>query len=252
MRRGEPALHRCPVQVVVDLLQRRDCPFRVAFVRPRQRDASINLRLVRAAHAPGHHFRAIVATHANLGDRDVAGGKRLVERIVDIAKHAACFAQIAARCGDRDELPQDLALGLAFADGSGYLLRARDVARAQLNRRDLHERRALLPLRFDSIRRLARAGEIFGRDLREHDVVQHPVAKCGLANLRDGGERLVNRSIGGRFADHRLHARDAGERFGATIRIGNGFGGRERAGERKTAPLDRIFDGLRVRAGKRD
>ena len=241
------------MQVVVDFLQRRDRAAQVALVGARQRDAPVDLCPVCAAHAPDHRIGAIVAAHADLGDGDVAGGECLVERIVDVAQHVTRVCQVAPRCGNGDELPQDLALRFGLADCSGQLLRAGNVAGTQLDRGDLRERCALLPLRFDSVRRLARAGEIFGRDLREHDVVQHPVAKCRLADLRDGGERLVNRAIGGGLADQRLHARDAGERFGTSIGIGDGFGGCERARERDAAPLERIVDrlGVRKRGSKR-
>lgn len=101
---------------------------------------------------------------------------------------------------------------------------------------------------------VARARQIFGRDLREHDVVQHPVAERRLADLLDRSERLMNRAIGGGLTDQRLNARDAGERFGTSIRIGNGVGCRERAGERHAAPLHGIVDGLSVRnrSGGRD
>jgi hypothetical protein len=61
---------------------------------------------------------------------------------------------------------------------------------------DLHERGALLPLRFDAIGCLARARQIFGGNLREHDVVQHPVAESRLANLLDRCQSQVDRAIG--------------------------------------------------------
>ena len=172
-------------------------------------------------------------------------------RVETGAVHVARVGQVAAGRSDRDELSQDLALRFALANRLGCLLRAGDIAATQFDCGDLHERGALLPLRFDAIGCLARSRQIFSGNLREHDVVQHPVAERRLANLLDRCQSQVDRAIGGSLADECLHARNAGERFGASIRIFDGVGHRERTRQRDAAPLLRIFERLSVRESDR-
>ena len=64
----------------------------------RECDPAVHLRPVRAPHAPNHRIGAIVAAHTNLGDRDVAGCERLIERIVDFAQHVTRVCQVATCC----------------------------------------------------------------------------------------------------------------------------------------------------------
>ena len=197
-RRGEPALHRGPMQVVVDFLQRLDRAARVALVvRAPARCVRRPAPALRGARARPSHRRDRCGP-CELRRRRCR--RRRVPDRTDRRCRAACHARLPSR-----RLAAEIATSCRrislFASRSricsGQLLRAGNVAGTQLDRGDLRERCALLPLRFDSVRRLARAGEIFGRDLREHDVVQHPIAKCRLADLRDCGERLVNRAVAG-------------------------------------------------------
>ena len=74
-------------------------------------------------------------------------------------------------------------------------MRRREIAAAELNVGECSKRGAVRTIRFDQTRRFAGAVQIVNRDLREHDVVQHPAAKRPLVDLPGRCERLMNGAV---------------------------------------------------------
>ena len=173
-------------------------PLDVALVRARQRDASVDLRRAR------RDARARPSPRRDrCGPRELRRRRCRRQRApgrTDRRCRAACRARLPARRAPRR--------WRRSAAGFRSSLRARGshaavcCAPATLPARSWTVAictSAAPCCRFASIRfAVSRApSEIVSRDLREHDVVQHPVAKGRLADLLDRGERLVNRAVGG-------------------------------------------------------